>query len=47
VRGSRWDAVRAHRRRYLSARAVISIIALASLVVPGIVALIAATVAAL
>jgi hypothetical protein len=34
------------RRRYLSARGVISLIALASLVVPGIVAVIAAAVSA-
>jgi hypothetical protein len=33
-------------RRYLGARAVISLIALASLVVPGIAAVIAATVSA-
>jgi hypothetical protein len=38
--------VRARRRRYLSARTVISLVALASLVVPGIVAVIAAAVSA-
>jgi hypothetical protein len=37
---------RARRHRYLSARAAISLIALASLVVPGIAALIAAAVSA-
>ena len=36
----------ARRRRYLSARAVVSLIALASLVVPGLVAVIAAAVSA-
>ena len=36
--------VRTRRRRYFSVRAVISLIALASLVVPGIVAVIAAAV---
>jgi hypothetical protein len=35
------ERARAHRRRYLSGRGVVSLIALASLVVPGIVALIA------
>jgi hypothetical protein len=38
--------VRARRRRYVSARAVISLIALASLVVPAIVAVVAAAVSA-
>lgn len=38
--------VRARRRRYLSARSVVSLIALASLIVPGIVAVIAAALAA-
>jgi hypothetical protein len=38
---------RAWRRRYLSARTVISLVVLASLIVPGIVAVIAAAVSAL
>jgi hypothetical protein len=46
TRKAREGRVYARRRRYLSARAVISVIALASLVVPGVVAVIAAAVSA-
>lgn len=43
---SRGGRASAWRRRYLSGRAVISLVALASLVVPGIVAVIVAAVLA-